>query len=248
MRGSGWALVGLAGFKPVAGWQRPGWVRFPCTPAIFLFVGRSQANGDFAWNKKLCVMKNTYLRVLHFFLALGLTGCESQLLPDGTPEVPRPSVVFDGEMDEGRTFIRGFGDRFAFVLTPFDHGWIIEIRDDRGTEDTSRFTPPWHFVPNPRYVEGWHFRNSDNSGPNELGSKSVNAPQEIRSFIFSPEVGRTIDGPDARRHPSHEEVQRIREFGRGKLTIIEYRLNNLVPGKRAGFAWMKFRVELSWSD
>lgn len=193
-------------------------------------------------------MKNTYHRVLHIFLALIVTGCSSQLQPAGTPVTSRPSVVFDGEVDNGRTFIRAFSDRFAFVLTPIEHGWTIEVRDDRGREDISRLTPPWHFVPNHRYVEGWHFRNSDNTGPNMPDSKNVNAPQEIRNFIFSPEVGRTICGPDARRKPSHEEVQRIREFGRGKLTILEYRLNNLVSGKRAGFAWMKFRVELSWSD
>lgn len=156
------------------------------------------------------------------------------------------SVTFSGELDQKRDFIRAFGSRFAFVLKPIDHGWVIQIRDERGTEVISRFTPPWHFVPNPRYIEGWHFRNSDNSGPNEPDSKNVNAPQTIREFIFSPEVGRTIGGPEARRHPTHEEVERIAEFGRGKLTILDYRLANLAQGQRAHFEWMKFEVELSW--
>ncbi len=145
-------------------------------------------------------------------------------------------------------YIRGFGDRFAFVLRPGDHGWGIQIRDERGTEDISRFTPPWHFVPNPRHLEGWHFRNSDNTGPNETGPKNVNAPQERREFIFSPEVGRTIAGPDAMRKPTVEEVQRSGEFGRGVLTVVKYRLKNLEPGERAGFAWIKFRVELTWDQ
>ena len=55
------------------------------------------------------------------------------------------------------------------------------------TKISRGLTPPWHLVPNPRYVEGWHFRNASNTGPND---GSVNAPQETREFIFSPEVGR----------------------------------------------------------
>ena len=186
--------------------------------------------------------------LLCIILARGLIGCAPSIQPEGAADTPRHSSVFHGELKEGQTFVRGVGDRFAFFLKPIDHGWMIEVRDDSGAEDISRLTPPWHSEPNPRHVEGWHFRNSENTGPNEAGPKNVNAPQEIRSFIFSPEVGRTIDGPVAKRKPSDEEVQRIGEFGRGKLTILEYRLKNLVPEERAGFAWMKFRVELSWSE
>ena len=51
-------------------------------------------------------------------------------------------------------------------------------------------TPPWHFVPNAREIEGWHFRNGDNTAPNDA---SVNALQELREFIFSPAVGRGIE-------------------------------------------------------
>jgi len=76
----------------------------------------------------------------------------------------------------------------------------------------------------------------------------VNAPQEIRDFFFSPEVGRTIAGPLAHRQPTWEEVERIREFGRGRLTILDYHLNRKRPGQEARFEWMKFRLEVSWSD
>ena len=37
---------------------------------------------------------------------------------------------------------------------------------------------------NHKYIVGWHFRNFDNSGPNEVGPKNVNAPGKVREFYF----------------------------------------------------------------
>ena len=146
-----------------------------------------------------------------------------------------------GEVKMGETFEKAFGPGFYFRLEPNAYGWLITLRDERGSEDLSRLTPPFHFVPNPREIEGWHFRNADNSGPNEPGEKNVNAPGLIREFIFSPEVGRTINYP-----PKPEEIEKIRRFGRGELRILDYKLGDLVPGKRARFEWMRFEVDLSW--
>lgn len=181
-------------------------------------------------------------------LTILLMGCDLYSASGDIASRSKHSVVFSGEVNENRQFIRDFGDRFIFVLKSIDHGWMITILDERGDHDISRLTTPFHFVPNDREIEGWHLRNSDNSGPNAIGPKNVNAPQKIRHFIFSPEVGRTIDGRNATRKPTSEEIQRVGEFGRGTLTITDYRLNNLMPGKRAGFAWMKFKVQLSWND
>jgi len=146
-----------------------------------------------------------------------------------------------GEVKMGETFEKPFGPGFYFRLVPDPCGWLITLRDERRSEDLSRLTPPFHFVPNPREIEGWHFRNADNSGPNEPGEKNVNAPGLIREFIFSPEVGRTIHYP-----PKPEEIEKIKHFGRGELRILDYKLGDLVPGKRARFEWMRFEVDLSW--
>jgi hypothetical protein len=70
---------------------------------------------------------------------------------------------------------------------------------------------------------------------------------EEREFIFSPEVGLTIDAPGAGRPPSAEEIDAVRAFGRGKLVILAYKLAGLDPGAQARFIWMKFRVELTWA-
>jgi len=158
----------------------------------------------------------------------------------------RTQITFKGEVWGGKSFKQTFGPGFYFYLEPVPHGWLIVIRDKRETEDISRLTPPFHFVPNPREIEGWHFRNIDNSGPNEPGEKNVNAPGVVREFIFSPQVGRTIDGPEAKRKPTPKEIEKIRKDGQGKLIILDYRLKDLEPRKQASFEWMRFKVDLSW--
>jgi hypothetical protein len=151
-----------------------------------------------------------------------------------------------GEVSGGKVFEQTFAPGFYFCLDPTPFGWLIAVRDKRRTEDISRLTPPFHFVPNPREIEGWHFRNADNSGPNEAGEQNINAPGEIREFIFSPEVGKTVNGPDAKRQPTPEEIEQVGRFGRGKLKILDYRLGDLKIGQQAKFEWMRFEVDLSW--
>jgi hypothetical protein len=160
----------------------------------------------------------------------------------------RVRVVFRGEVRAGEAFTYPLGSRLVFGLEPNALGWVITVKERGRDEDLSRLTPPFHFVPNPRDVEGWHFRNSDNTGPNESGEKNVNAPGEVRDFIFSPEVGRSIDGPGAGRAPTPEEIDAVQRFGKGTLTILDYRLDNLVPGTRASFNWMRFEVDAAWPE
>ena len=110
----------------------------------------------------------------------------------------------------------------------------------RETEDLSRLTPPWHFVPNPREIDGWHFRNAGNSGPND---GSVNAPQRLREFIFSPLVGRGVEYNGS--GTTVEDVETVRSFGRGWLYLDEFRLTPPRPGERASFEWIKFSACLT---
>ena len=111
----------------------------------------------------------------------------------------RSEVGFEAEISEAQRFEIPFGPGFLFILEPWPLGWRIMVKQENRDEDLSRLTPPFHFVPNPREVEGWHFRNADNTGPNAPGEKNVNAQGEGREFIFSPEVGLTINAPGTGR-------------------------------------------------
>ena len=118
---------------------------------------------------------------------------------------------------------------------------MLEVtQKGREGEDLSRLTPPWHFVPNAREIEGWHFRNKDNTGPND---GSVNAPQEIRDFIFSPEVGRGIEYNGSAT--TSEDVARVRAFGRGWLRLDHYELSPPRRGERATIESLTFTVCLT---
>jgi hypothetical protein len=159
---------------------------------------------------------------------------------------PRTAARFRGEINEGQTLEKYFGPGFHFFLVARPLGWEIVVRYLDEDENIARLTPPFHGVPNPRDIEGWHFRNSDNSGANEPGEKNVNAPGEEREFIFSPDVGRAIQGAGAWRSVTGEDIEKVRAFGQGKLIILEYKLGNLKTGEQAKFEWMRFDVELTW--
>jgi hypothetical protein len=137
----------------------------------------------------------------------------------------RACASFDGQLNRGERLSRPFGPGLMLVLEPMDFGWEIVVRNERGDENLARLTPPLHFVPHPRYIQGWHFRNADNSGPND---GSVNAPQEEREFVFG------------RRAPS------ARPGGTGRLFVKALQLSPLQPGQKAHIERLEFSVTLSW--
>src|SRR6266542_666644 len=153
------------------------------------------------------------------------------------------TVDFSGSLKAGKRFERTFGGRFIFSLEPIDSGWEIRIYKRRRTENIARLTPPFHSVANPRYIEGWNFRNENNAGPNH---GSVNAPQKRREFIFSPEVGNTIDGPQARYGVTPGEVDRVEAFGRGDLEITHLKLSPPHGNENARILAMEFRCKFVW--
>jgi len=148
------------------------------------------------------------------------------------PEPGRDVLQLAGKLAEGERFAAPAGPGWTFVLEPDAYGWIIHL-NARDGDNLARITPPFHFVPNPRYLEGWHFRNRANTGPNQ---GDVNAPQQVRDFIFDREI--RPEWPDATR------VERAE--GRGTLTITEFSLSPPEPGARAHFTWLSFEVCLSW--
>jgi len=106
----------------------------------------------------------------------------------------------------------------------------------RPDEDLARFTPAFNSLPDQRCLEGWHFRNERNTGPNK---GTVNAPQLVREFYFSPEVGLSMEYPLSER-----QYQRMIKQGRGVFTITEMKLGNLQPGQTATIQTMKFKTTL----
>jgi hypothetical protein len=95
------------------------------------------------------------------------------------------SVTFSGEVLKGRSFEKTIRANLFFRLVPQELGWTILIgsKADAANNFCGVVTPPYRGI-NALQIEGWHFRNSANTGPNEAGPKNVNAPQELREFYF----------------------------------------------------------------
>ncbi|MCX8110559.1 MAG: hypothetical protein N3D15_04860 [Syntrophorhabdaceae bacterium] len=149
---------------------------------------------------------------------------------------------FKGRVSTGTRYNRPFGPCFMFILEPITDGWEIVIKEQGREENFARLTPPLHSVPNPRFIEGWHL--SDN--PSKCATReylSDNTPGNPRRFIFSPEVGKGIDGQGAVSSVTPREIERIEGFGRGLMTIEGFRLE---PGINncPKIEWLEFSVLL----
>lgn len=224
------------------------------------------------------VAASVVLAVGGIFLLRALNSPESERIPtvqrtsSSTEEISikesSGTFSFHGEVSKGETFEKILDRDLVFRLNPTrdDIGWIISIEpkvipdQDSSWNFAGIVTPPYRGGVNHIYIEGWHFRNSDNSGPNELGSKNVNAPGDIREFFFvlNPEdyreAQRALDKMLWPGNWSEEEVQNAKNLheklpkGVGKLTIKEkeMELGNLIIGERPWIERMEFEVEITF--
>jgi hypothetical protein len=156
---------------------------------------------------------------------------------------PKFSEKFSGRVEQGKQYRRTFGSRFEFILEPMPEGWQIMVKELGRDENLARLTPPFHFVPNPREIEGWHFLKN----PSECINRPYKAdagPSSPRQFIFSPEVGKTIAGPDSRKAFIDENIDAVKKFGRGEMEIRKIKLSS---GKNGcpKIEWLEFDVQLN---
>lgn len=152
------------------------------------------------------------------------------------------SEKLSGKIEEGKQYRRYFASRFEFILEPMPEGWQIVIKEFGRDENLARFTPPFHFVPNPCEIEGWQFLNN----PSVCVNRPYHAeagPANPRQFIFSPEVGRTIAGPDSRKALAEENIDTVKKFGRGEMDVKKFKL---MPGKDGcpKIEWLEFSIHL----
>jgi hypothetical protein len=136
---------------------------------------------------------------------------------------PSFGETFRGRIGTGERFQRPFGGSFEVVLEPMADGWEIMVRERGRDENLARLTPPLHFVPNPREIEAWHVVDAPWSCPRPYGASA--GPPFPREFIFSPEVGRTIAGPQTSRAVSSEDIIAVKQFGRGLFAIDRFEIS-----------------------
>ncbi|UCH75119.1 MAG: hypothetical protein JSU82_04530 [Rhodospirillales bacterium] len=168
---------------------------------------------------------------------------------------------FSGEINRGNTLVHRFdynGNQYEFRLIPTGGGWTIWISDptQRDHNFVAPVTPPFR-GPNHAIIEGWHFRNSDNTGPNEPGDGNLNAPQRERYFAFVlneagyQEARKALEillWPNDRAQDEINGAEtRLAMVPRlsGVLWIEALELGNLSRGAQAHMERMAFRVRLN---
>jgi len=179
------------------------------------------------------------------------------------PNIENPvPFTFAGQVIRGDTFQQQINRYLLFCLTPNSvtdaTGWTIYIVAymDMGCDNATHtyngiVSPPFYGV-NPILIEGWHFRNEDNSGPND---GSVNAPQETRwfQFVLSEEDYQVVwpahlcsfrNMCDNLSPAEAENIIWAIPKARGTLTITDLVLGNLGVGEQAWIESMSFTVEL----
>lgn len=169
-----------------------------------------------------------------------------------------PSTIYklSGYVQRGGVFEQEIAPNLIFRLTPFAQDWEIWIGDgtSSGHNFSSVVTPPLYGI-NARQIVGWHFRNSDNTGPNQAGEKNVNAPQYERRFCFvlsEVDYQTAYDWLIAQKGASDMDQQAVAseysriKLGAGTLRIGQLALGNL-DGERAWIERMEFEVELNVS-
>ncbi len=155
------------------------------------------------------------------------------------PSPTRYSFHAAGEVAGNRSFLLSVNERWTFVLQRIQHGWSIRVKDTTGV-DLSAVTPPFQSGVNHRDIEGWHFRKADNS---DSSDGSMNAPQNIRLFVFDP----SLEGTGGFRPPDNDhEFDAVASPGRGILRILDYGLADLGKGEKARMVYLKFDICLTW--
>ncbi len=166
-------------------------------------------------------------------------------------------LTIDGTVTRGERFAWPLSGGLAFELRPLLQGWVIWIGDPARPEDNyaAVATPPFH-GPNPTLIQGWHFRNADNTGPNAPGPKNVNAPQQTRRFRFVLDKARFDTAMETLalvlwpgdRGPAEVDAARdaFRAIERadGILQITDLELGNLVSGESAWIERASFMLRL----
>ncbi len=167
------------------------------------------------------------------FVAVLLPGTVAALSCEETDQ--RYAMHLAGEVAGDRSYTETVGPGWVFTLERQPLGWAIRL-NARDGKDLSQVTPPFH-GPNPRDLVGWHFRNVDNTGPND---GSVNAPQRDRLFLFAPQ----IEGTAGFKAP--KDAAAVDADGRGWLRIDDFGLADLAAGEQARMVYLKFFACLTW--
>jgi len=180
-------------------------------------------------------------------------------MSDGQPQPPPElSIRVHGEVHRSEKFEQEIGHGLAFRLAPDEFGWNIEVGPKDGTDNyMDCVNGPLHGI-TPYQVEGWLFRNDDNTGPRKSSESLTLGIGEKREFQFVLTAADEDKSCADLNKAEHTYDQKIPERlaganrfgtyagGDGSVTITGVTLGNLKPGAQAWIESMRFEATFSF--
>lgn len=194
------------------------------------------------------------LRILALSVPLFLIViCDGQ--PQASPNLP---IRLHGEVHRPEKFDKEIGRGLVFRLAPSDFGWDIEVGPKGGTDNyMDCVNEPLHGV-TPFQIEGWLFRNDDNTAPrkpSEMLTPGIGEKREFQFVLTAADEAKSCDDLEKMEHTwdekAAEPMTASRLFGAlaggdGSVTITRMTLGNLKPGAQAWIESMEFEATFSF--
>ena len=194
------------------------------------------------------------LRLLALSLLLSLSGiCNGQ--PQSPPNL---SIRLHGEVHRSEKFEQEIGRGLVFRLVPGEYGWNIEVGPQDATDDyMDCVNGPLHGI-TPYQIEGWLFRNDDNTAPrkpSELMTPGIGEKREFQFVLTAADEAKSCADLEKMEYiydeKAPERIAATNRFGAyaggdGSLTITSMTLGNLRPGGQAWIESMRFEAIFSF--
>jgi hypothetical protein len=188
------------------------------------------------------------------FLLLFLSGIGSAQ-PQSPPDL---AIRLHGEVHRAEKFEKEIGRGLVFRLAPSEFGWDIEVGPKDSTDNyMDCVNEPLHGI-TPFQIEGWLFRNDDNTAPrkaSEMLTPGIGEKREFQFVLTAADEAKSCDDLEKLEsswdEKAAEPMPASRLFGAlaggdGSVTITHMTLGNLKPGAQAWIESMQFEATFSF--
>lgn len=173
---------------------------------------------------------------------------------------PNLSIRLHGEVQRSEKFEQEIGRGLVFRLVPDEYGWNIEVGPKDGTDNyLDCVNGPLHGI-TPYQIEGWLFRNDDNTAnrkPSELMTPGIGEKREFQFVLTAADEEKSCADLNKMEYiydekaPGH--IAATSHFGElaggdGSVTITSMSLGNLKPGAQAWIESMRFEATFSFRN
>lgn len=177
--------------------------------------------------------------------------------PQSTQDLP---IRLRGEIHRSEKFEKEIGRGLVFRLAPSEFGWDIEVGPKDSTDNyMDCVNEPLHGI-TPFQIEGWLFRNDDNTAarkPSDLLVPGIGEKREFQFVLTAADEAKSCADLEKMEsswdEKSSEPMAASRRFGihaggNGSVTITSMTLGNLKPGQQAWIESMQFEGTFSFRN